>query len=207
MNVSNSLPVRVCQWCAGPITGRADKKFCNSACKASHGRASAPAIDAIIEKDPTPVPAISSTTLAINKKVALPGEHKAKNRRAAKIRLDKKKDAALDRKYIEQVRWFLQYAGGSTTLQGLDEAIHAVDACARLFQRHSGLHTSAHIVRRRQADLWVVRDYMLALRECRLEGALGTMPLPWEDATIVRLNWGIQQRHYNDLWENLFADA
>lgn len=162
MKYSQEQP-RECLQCETPISGRSDKEFCGSACKARYNREnekeqpavtpqSTPSYD--FKQPPSPLQRVPLVVAAYNEDeeddLQLEIERQSKD---------------LHRAYTKLVNSFLKEEGYAFDSNWLDEFIENLDEAAVEYRQHPGLQTPSHPAHNRLADLYLIRDYLRELRE------------------------------------------
>jgi hypothetical protein len=207
MNEMQPLSDRKCLRCATPIQGRAGKRFCSSACKASFNRTTTINTQSTTATITPKVPVASQPVFPLASKETSSNDWQVRCVRAEEALNYQQEELSFHHAYTRLVGWFLRYTGGSTTLEGLDDMIQQVEEVAQAYQQHPSLRIKGHLAHRRLSDLYLVRDYMKLLRERRLAGEAHLIGPPWQPLDTVQLAWGLQEKHRSMMWDNLLAEV
>ena len=162
MKYSQEQP-RECLQCEAPISGRADKHFCDSACKARYNRENEkeepaavpqPALSYNFKQPPAPLQRVPLAVAAYEEDdeddLQLEIERQSKD---------------LHQIYTKLVNSFLKEIGNAFDSNWLDDFIEELDEAAVEYRQHPGLQTPSHPAHNRLADLYLIRDYLRELRE------------------------------------------
>lgn len=165
MKYSQEQQSRECLQCETPISGRTDKQFCDSACKARYNRENEKAQPAAlshpqpnssynIKQPPAPLQCVP---LAV-------AEYDEDDEDDLQLEIERQ-SKPLHQAYTKLVNSFLKEEGYAFDSDWLDEFIEELDEAAGKYRQHPGLQTSSHPAHSRLADLYLIRDYLRELRE------------------------------------------
>ena len=206
--------LRECLWCAAPLAGRSDKKFCTNSCKAHYARTARPPKNIgrpqVLERAST---GLSATLIALPLEGHLwdQGDSEEADQywksRLSHARTEYSAQDPLHTGYALVIEGFLFDEERPSTLNKVNRQIQeALDAIGHYLQ-HPGLRQQDHIAHRRLFDLYLVHHYLCNLREGiiepreeRLAGAIRTNGhQPSErDCTLY-----IPDRERHHMWLNI----
>ena len=196
---------RECLQCEAPISGRADKQFCDSTCKARYNR----------EKEKIQPVAITQPQLAPSHNFKQPPAPLQRVPLAvAAYEEDDEDDLQLEierqskdlhRAYTKLVNSFLKEVGYAFDSNWLDDFIEELDEAAVEYRQHPGLQTPSHPAHNRLADLYMIRDYLRELREDveDADEAMSFFGRPEPDTICLE----ISKKRKNRLRENMLGVA
>ena len=199
----NFYQIRQCLWCEAPITGRADKKFCCSSCKAHYSRAiTAEPVTGTIPKR------LDDYIIALTKKGHIWNMTDSEDEKwTAILALARESQAQNDQfhfAYATVVEQFLREEEIGRPFAAIDQQLEAVLEAIEHYLAHPGLRNRGHIAHRRLFNLYLVHDYLLEQREGMEEvvkeyKADVSSPNP-EDVSLY-----IGDRSRRNLWANLIG--
>lgn len=163
MKYSQEQP-RECLQCETPISGRADKQFCDSACKARYNRENEQAQPASTPQ-PTPSHGFTETSSTLQR-VPLAVAYDENEEDEDELQLEiERQSKDLHRVYTKLVDSFLKEVGYAFDSNWLDDFIEELDEAAVEYRQHPSLQNPSHPSHSRLADLYLIRDYLRELRE------------------------------------------
>lgn len=163
MKYSQETQPRECLQCEVPISGRADKEFCGSACKARYNRENEKAQPAATPQ-PTPSHDFKPPPPSLQRVPLAVAAYYEDDEDDLQLEIERQsKD--LHRAYMKLVNSFLKEEGHAFDSNWLDDFIEELDEAAVEYRQHPGIQTASHPARNRLADLYMIRDYLRELRE------------------------------------------
>jgi hypothetical protein len=152
------LPARTCLWCYTPFEGRADKKFCKSACKASYSRTML-AADA-----PGPAPVATRPLPASRPQPATLVDWQARCEQAEQIlhAQEQVAQAALpfDQEYDRLEQVVMQYYSPDCSISVLSYLLLQVEKGLAQYTQHPALSNPQHAARYRLNSLYMVQRFL-----------------------------------------------
>ena len=199
------LPARTCLWCTTPIQGRADKKFCNSSCKANYGRTTISTLPVASTSPIEPTATDTPVVLQVEKAEVI-NNWRERCEHAEKLLHESQQSFLLHQGYAGVVNWFLRFDGYTHTIIGLDSAIQVAASNIQAYQQHPSLRIAGHIAHFRFTDLVFIHERMNQVRERRLAGEQQLMGgLPWSGPNDITMIWNLDAEKRKNLLENLLA--
>ena len=156
---------RECLQCDTPISGRADKQFCDSACKARYNRENEKAQPAAVHQ-PQPIPSYNfkQPPAPLQRVPLTVAAYYEDDEDDLKLEIEHQSED-LHRAYMKLVNSFLKEDGYEFDSNWLDDFIEKLDEAAVDYRQHPGLRTPSHPAHNRLADLYLIRDYLRELRK------------------------------------------
>jgi hypothetical protein len=223
MSNSQHLNKRECLWCKNSITGRSDKKFCNTSCKSYHKRAIelTPAIltelppstahpmliaQALFARDPRHVllycfwddESYENDGLVVN---TITDEQRGKLYAFYQIvlRYQERMDS-FHSQYAEVMEAYLGNSYDVASIQLLDAYIEDIAKAISAYGQHQELNTPGHIAHYRLSDLHLVYYHVQSQRR-NLTARLAKGEEPY----IRSICSYLPSRHQSYLWGNLLG--
>lgn len=197
------LPQPTCLHCEEPLTGRADKKFCDSSCKARYHRT--PFATQTIPHSFTQ--SKSTSTLALNllahppRVVLYNGERSDYNDQYEKVRSIQDNTDSLHHEYANIMESFLVCAYDGFPLADYDMLLADVTQAAHHYSQHPGVLIPGHLAAHRLTDLHLVYHIVQAVGKRAQMG---------EDVSGKRLETYhyyqyLSERQLKHIWANLLG--
>lgn len=164
MKYSQEQP-RECLQCEAPISGRADKQFCDSACKARYNRENEktqPA--AITQPQPAPSYNFKQPPAPLQRVPLAVAAYDEEDEDDLQLEIERQ-SKELHRAYMKLMNSFLKEVGYAFDSNWFDDFIEGLDEAAVEYRQHPGIQTPSHPAHNRLADLYLIRDYLRELRE------------------------------------------
>lgn len=196
-----------CLHCEEPIVGRADKRFCDSSCKARYHRATTTAQASNLPPLSTPAPTIARFLFQCSPNVVLndwEDDYKGTPHNKLYYRI---------RNYYEATDTFhLDYADiMGSFLTGLYDSFpyaehgrwqHEVDQTARNYAHHPAVLVPGHLAQHRLADLQLLCSYVRAVgAQAQIREQIRTIPR----LEPSNQNQYLSQRQLKNIWANLLG--
>ena len=203
--MTQPLPQPTCLHCAEPLSGRADKKFCDSSCKTRYHRVSS-ATQGI------PHPSTqnrSASTLALNllahppRVVLYNGERSDYNDQYEEVRRAQDDTDALHHEYANIMESFLVGLYDDFALADYDMFLTDVTQAAHNYSQHPGVLIPGHLANHRLTDLHLL---------CYIVQAVGKRVQMEGDVSGKRLETYhyyqyLSERQLKHIWANLLGIA
>ena len=154
---------RECFQCEAPISGRSDKQFCDSACKARYNRENEKA-QPTAATQPPPYPEFKQPSPSLQRVPLAVAAYDEEDEYGLQLEIERQ-SKELHKAYSKLVNSFLKEEGYAFDSNWLDDFIEELDEAAVEYRQHPGLQTPSHPAHNRLADLYMIRDYLRELRE------------------------------------------
>jgi hypothetical protein len=135
-----------------PIQGRADKKFCNSSCKANYGRTTISTLP-VASTSPAEHTATDTPVVLQAEKVEVLNDWQERCELAEKLLDESQQSFLLHQGYAGVISWFLRFDGYTHTITALDNAIQVAAYHIQAYQQHPSLRIAGHVAHFRFTDL------------------------------------------------------
>jgi hypothetical protein len=158
----STIPNRTCWQCQAPIQGRADKKFCTSACKASYSREAA-------HSESVVVPVAANRPQSASRPPQLEViDWQARCEQAEQALQHYQQQAAqyhqavmpFDQEYTRLGHLLSQHTNSQWTVFLLQDVLRQLQDGITFYQQHPGLTDPTHVAHRRLQDMKQVSTYL-----------------------------------------------
>jgi hypothetical protein len=211
---TSSLQTRKCLFCAQPLSGRADKKFCTGSCKAHYSRATSQPAATLFTSPPPTIPSDELEELLETKApwdvltgVNLEGKKYLGYYRAVRSYQDG--NDPLHYLYADVVEEFISelFIIDDRTLEEHDSFTQKVAEATYKYARHPNLQLPNHIAHRRLFSLYLVHDYLHETRR-NIIADIGPLLAKLGTELVICFDWSnVPPKHYKYLWRNLFPET
>jgi hypothetical protein len=170
MTTQNQIPERLCLQCTKPISGRSDKRFCNSACKSLFKRttilsssvAAELSVPAAADNVPAPTSFPSDARVVLLPVYGGDGQNKERYKRYQQLRRYQEKQDPLHGPYAAVTEQFITDEHISRTPEAYELFAHKISQTVQAYLHHPGLQLHDHIAHGRLYSLYIIQDYIKA---------------------------------------------
>lgn len=221
----NNLNIREreCLWCQKLITGRSDKKFCNTSCKSHYQRAAPLSPETVPELPPLSAHAmiIAQALFAYDSWRVLRPNHSEEEldkdnnviegsiievprdesyEHYLKVRRYQEKLDSMHAPYADVIEAYLDNTHDCTDIKLIDYHIKKVVEAIDMYVRHTGLDTPGHIAHYRLSNLYLIYHHLQSQRR-QVVGCHSRN----EYASVSCIGGYLLSRHQSYLWGNLLG--